>query len=306
MTMKPFTLAILIGIASATLAQEPQRSIADLKTAASAGDVGAQFALGEAYRTGTGIAADRDQAITWYRRAADRGDNRAADALGFLLFTKGDRKTAIPLLQISAGRGDPRALYVLGTAHFNGDYVPKDWPRAYAEMRRAAAAGLPQAARSLALMEPYLSASDRAQADAIVVGMPSSGGGVVARPSVQIAQPKPAPPVIVATPAPPLPPPAITTIDLPASKPASTTPSEAQERTWRIQLGAYGSAERAEAQWTMLAGKIPTLGRYRRVTEPAGALVRLQAAGLANREDAAALCREITATGAACFVVGAS
>lgn len=150
----------LLLLASPIAAQ----TVAELQTRAAGGDRDAQFLLGEAYRTGQGVAADRDQAVGWFRKSAAQGDSRAADALGILLFTKGNRQEAISLLQAAAARQDPRALYLLGTAHFNGDGVPRDLARAYAEMKAAADRGLPQAVRSLQLMEPYLRPEDRAAA----------------------------------------------------------------------------------------------------------------------------------------------
>ena len=72
-----------------------------------------------------------------------------------------------------------------------------------------------------------------------------------------------------------------------------------------MQLGAYGSEDRAGAQWKILTAKVPALADLRKVTQPvgSGALVRLQATGLASRDEAAALCQSITAAGGACLVL---
>jgi len=157
-----FLLTLALPVSSQT--------IGEIQLKANAGDRDSQFVIGEAYRTGQGVSADREQAIAWFRKAAAQGDVRASDALGLLLFTKGERREAIPLLDSAARRGDARALYLLATARFNGDGVSKDLPRAYAEMRSAANKGLPQAIRSLQLMEPYVTVQDRMAADRIASG----------------------------------------------------------------------------------------------------------------------------------------
>src|SRR3546814_7047697 len=70
----------------------------------------------------------------------------------------------MPLIQKSAARGEPRAQYILGTALFNREKIGKDWKRAYATMTRANNAGLPQAAKSLSLMNQYIPLKDRQEA----------------------------------------------------------------------------------------------------------------------------------------------
>src|SRR3546814_13765092 len=85
----------------------------------------------------------------------------------------------------AADRGDPRAQYVLGTALFNGDLAAKDWPHAYALMTRAAAAGLPPAADSLAQMDKYLPATARQKG--VALARPLEKGSAVA--SVTTAPP---------------------------------------------------------------------------------------------------------------------
>lgn len=195
----PALAALLLALAAPAAAQ----TIGEIQTRAAAGDRDSQFLLGEAYRTGQGVTPDRDIAISWFRKAAALGDARAADALGLLLFTKGERREAIPLLEAAETRADARALYLLGTARFNGDGVPKDLPRAYAEMRAAADKGLPQAIRSLQLMEPYISDQERVASQAIRPGVTPVATATVA-PVVPTPAPlRPLPAPIATTPIPP-------------------------------------------------------------------------------------------------------
>lgn len=382
--MKRIVGLILAGLLAGTAtAQMPAQAWEPYSQAllarATGGETAAQFALAEAFRTGNGTAPDRDQAIAWYRRCASI-DTRAADALGVLLFTKGERKAAIPILQMSAGRRNVYALYILGTARFNGDYVPRDLARAYADMRLAAQT-LPQAQRSLAMMEGYVGPDDKRRADQLAASPDGPEAGALAAPDYALAAPpsvRPAALVTTTAPKPvkkprkapasvptdtpsradaaavmPLPPPAFSppatirtagpvtdgmslgtaTIDDPAPTPPPTKPAPrpkpvprvtrsaavvtadtappahprptaaAATGTWRVQLGAYGSEDRATTQWKALVAKVPALAAYRKTTEPAGTVVRLQAAGLPSKDAATALCKSVTDGGGACFVV---
>ena len=124
-------------------------------------DPDALFNLAQAYKLGRGVPEDLDQARSLYGRAAALGHVQAADTYGLLLFQEGERETALPYIKASARRGDPRAQYVLGIAHFNGDFVPKDWVEAYALLTLARQDGLPQATKALAQMDGYIPLDQR-------------------------------------------------------------------------------------------------------------------------------------------------
>ena len=130
---------------------------------AQTGDPDAQFNMGQANKLGRGVKADMGAALDWYRKAAAQGHVRAEDNLGLLMFQQGERASALPYLQRSAARGEPRAQYIVGTALFNGDLATKNWPRAYALMSRASAAGLAQATASLKQMDKYIPDDQRQQ-----------------------------------------------------------------------------------------------------------------------------------------------
>src|SRR5215217_2635725 len=170
-----------------------EAAIREWRPLADAGDADAQFNLGQAYRLGRGVPADAALAQTWFERAARQGHAQAEANLGLSLFQTGERERAVPWLQKAADRGDPRAQYYLGTAHFNGDLVPLDWPRAYALMRRAADQGLPQARESLTQMEAHLSPQDRARgtqlAEQMAASAPATASGApIDAPPVRVAQ----------------------------------------------------------------------------------------------------------------------
>lgn len=146
-------------------------AVAQWRPLAIAGDADAQFNLGQAYKLGRGVPADLSQAEAWYRRAADQGHLQAEDNLGLVLFSANRREEAMVHVARSAARGEPRAQYVLGTAHFNGDLAPKDWPRAYALTKRASDAGLEIAAARLAQLDQLIPLEQRRRGLAMLPDM---------------------------------------------------------------------------------------------------------------------------------------
>lgn len=285
--MKP--LGLLLGfVLLVAAAPAPPSGIDALRTAASAGDAEAQYRLGQAYLLGKGVTQDADVAIMWYRRAYGQGHGPAGDELGFALFSHGERKAAMPFIERSAARGDPRAFYILGTAHFNGDLATRDWPLAYAQTVRAAEAGLAAAKANLAMMDQYLLPADRAKADIILATLPPL------RRVAGAAAPAPAP-TPAAAPSPPPPPPVVV---------AAAPPPPRPKGNWKVQLGAYNSADHARLAWGQLGKKVGTLASLDQKVVAAGAVWRLQAWGLASRSDAQALCGKIRATGGSCLMLG--
>lgn len=322
-------IALLAAQASATVkdgvdawqAGDYPKAVAEWRAPADAGDADAQFNLGQAYKLGRGVPADSKVAQSWYLKAAQQGHEQAQANLGLILFQNGDRQGAMPWITKAAQRGEPRAQYVLGTAMFNGDLVPRDWPRAYALMTRSAAAGLPQAATSLQQMDKYLTVADR-QAGAVLAQQMESGGGFELTPTpapalakaakppvVKPKTPKPAaagtPPVQTTTlapsaPAKPAPAPAVTKpVTVPSAAPVAA-PSDS--KSWQIQLGAYGSQAGAQKIWgdvvrqSVVQGKNPAY-------IPVGALTRLRTGPFASKAEANAACQALQKAGYNCFPV---
>lgn len=317
--MKRLALALLLTVGTAAMAA-PDADLRVLQSRAQAGDADAEFQLAEAYRAGRGVQADPETAIMWYRRATAQGHIRASEELGFALFAHGDRREAMPYIEKAAARGEARAFYLLGTAHFNGDYATRDWPLAYAQTSRAAAAGLVAAQKNLDLMGRYLLPADRAKADLILATLPAvrstaqqdaASAAASSKPApaapVRIAgalpAPRPARPVKSAGPAKAPPPPAPVPDKSAPSEPASAAPASAAGGAWKVQLGAFGSADRAHDRWKTLAARISSLGRYDQHVVAAGAIQRLQAGGIANRADAQKLCKDVKAAGGDCLVI---
>lgn len=277
---------------------------------AEAGDPDAQFNMGQAYKLGRGVPADIDQALEWFRKSSAQGHIRAEDNYGLLLFQQNRREQAMPFLQKSAGRGEARAQYLYGTALFNGEFVPKDWVRAYAMMNRASAAGLPQASTSLAQMDMYIPAEQRQRGLALAAELAKQERATAvasilptpeAKPAKPLktvkAEPKPPAPFVIAAapeepgaPAKPTPTPAK---PAPAAKPA-TGP-------WRVQLGAFSSEARAQAQWKTLSARVAALAGLQRTLDTQGGVTRLLAGPLRDQDQASAVCSAVKASGADCF-----
>ena len=306
--MKAALLALILvwtGVALAAADSAPD--VAALQAKAQTGDAEAEFQLAEAYRGGRGVTADPETAIMWYRRATAHGHVRASEELGFALFAHGDRKEAMPYIEKAAARGEPRAFYLLGTAHFNGDYAARDWPLAYAQTMRAAAAGLPAAQRNLDLMDHYLLPSDKAKAEQILATLPivrtaaaASGADGSRRDGATASGSKPVAPSAVsganAAPA------------AKSSKPAKSPPKSisADEVTggpWKVQLGAFGTTDRARDRWQQLTAKVTALAGYDQHIAAAGTVQRLQASGISSKAAAQALCAKVRSAGGDCLVI---
>ncbi len=287
-----------------------EEAVRQWRPLADRGDPDAQYNLAQAYKLGRGVPLNMTLAEQWYERAARQGHEQAGANLGLILFQNGRRREAMPYIERAANGGDPRAQYVFGTALFNGDVVAQDRARAYAMMSRAAADGLPPAVQQLQAMAQHLSAEEMtrgeqladqmaragrtriADADPVATG----GGGSRERPRpprIAQAEPRPqperAPPRARPEPQSPRQPEEVGT--RPAPAPA------AQGGRWRIQLGAFSSEAGARSAWAAVSGRLPGL---RPTVTRAGAMFRLQAGGLANREAAMRAC---AAARSACFPV---
>lgn len=297
---------------------------------ARAGDADALFNLAQAYRLGRGVEADSARARALYAEAAAKGHLKAADNYGLLLFQEGEQEKAMPLVRAAAERGDPRAQYVLGLAHFNGDYAARDWVRAYALMTLANGAGLPQAAGALGQMDQYIPMNQRQQAQSLArrIDEESESRRTSALASADLAMrpamPEPRPavravanatptpaPAPVAAPAPaPAPIPAVARVVTPAPQPALAATRMAAAPaagggSWRVQLGAFGVPANADRLWGQLAGN-PALAGTRKALVTGGRITRLQAVGFASKAAAERACGALQKQGQACLVAGDS
>lgn len=296
-------------------------AVAQWRGPAANGDADAIFNMAQAYRLGRGVDADMVRARELYAEAARKGHVQAADNYGLLLFQQGEQQSAMPLIRDAAERGDPRAQYVLGLAHFNADFAPRDWVRAYALLTLANGSGLPQAGPALAQMDEYVPLAERQQAQVLArkieaeaaqrrtaqlaaadLGTPQPAG----QPAVQPA-PRPTPqpqPTQVARAVPTQAAPAARVAPGPAAQPAQTAqPAQAATGKWRVQLGAFGVTANADRLWGQLASN-PALRGTTKALVPSGKVTKLQAVGFASRAAAQIACDTLTRQGQACIVAG--
>ena len=283
-------------------------AVREWRPLAIAGDADAQFNLAQAYRLGRGVPMDMKEAENWYGKAARRGHQKAEDNYGLVLFQNGNRKDAMPWIEKAANRGDARAQYVLGTALFNGDLVGKDWVRAYALMTRASSSGLPSASTTLAQMDKYIPLDQQQRGIALAreieqqtmrpnrsqiasADIPPSRPGPGTSDSRRDADPPASP---AARPAPPRPAPV---------RPVATPVPAKAGGAWRIQLGAFGEAGRAQALWASLGRSISGLGRYQPYLVKAGAVTKLQAGPFASKAAADTQCAAVRAAGQGCLSI---
>ncbi|MDG6078040.1 sporulation protein [Erythrobacter litoralis] len=238
---------------------------------AAMGDPDAMFNLGQAYRMGRGVETDTVKAEELYAAAAAKGNLRAADNYGILMYLRGERKAAFGLLQGAASRNDPRAYYLLGTAYFNGDGTERDWPRAYGYMTLASRAGLPQASDALTNMEENLPPEDKVSGLKLVPAL--AQGGDMATTNVASAE----------------------------SPAVRQMPEGGLSSEWKVQLGAFAVNGNVERMWRKVSGR-PELAGKTRLDEPAGKLTVLYATGFANLAEARRACRSLKRGKVECLV----
>lgn len=269
---------------------------------AARGDADALFNLGQAYRLGRGVERDLARARTFFESAAEDGHLEAQAVLGLTLFNEGQRNDALKWLKRAADRGEPRALLVYGTALYNGEDLPRDPVRAYAFVSRAAAQGLAPAKTTLAELDRILPVEVRRQGVALAQALVAQS-----RQRSAAATPAPSPrPTPAPTPAPrreapapkptPAPAPAPAPTPAPAASSTSTAPSG-----WRIQLGAFSNPSSIDALYGKVRG-IGALSGTRKMLEKAGTVTRLQVGPFSNRAAAERACEAVQASGNACFV----
>ncbi|HEX7006672.1 MAG TPA: tetratricopeptide repeat protein [Alphaproteobacteria bacterium] len=114
-------------------------------------DPAAQTNIGEMYLRGEGVEKDRDVAIHWFRRAADRDFPEAQYRLGRLYMGE-DNEEAARWLKAAAEHGHVQALNSLASLYEAGQGVPMDLREAFLLRRKAAESGNAVAAAMLGSM----------------------------------------------------------------------------------------------------------------------------------------------------------
>ncbi len=114
------------------------------KKAAESGHLKAQYRLGYMYSVGEGVSQDFYESGKWYKKAAEQGDSEAQYSLGLLYLYGGVEKyrsEAVIWLQKAAKQGHLDAQYQLGRIYATGDGVEKDDEKAVKWLQKAADQG---------------------------------------------------------------------------------------------------------------------------------------------------------------------
>ena len=221
---------------------------------AQAGDADAMFNMGQAYKLGRGVPADKSIARDWYRRAAVKSHLPAQANLGILQFQAAEKAEAVRWLKSAADRGEMRAQYVLGIVHWNGDGAAKSLPLAYAYLVRAAAQGLPEATRALNELSQAIQPLDRANGWQIATAL-ANGSGVPAQfqtgiqPPPMLAVTTPPPPVVASTPSQPQ--------TQPAAQAAAPAPTQGTSNTAALNQAALKTADAGAPAGTAMGSAPP-------------------------------------------------
>lgn len=121
-------LACLLSVGASFGQSVPtsEQELTDLRKAAEAGDARKQFALGDKYYFGRGVAKDRDEGMKWLRKAAEHGDAEMQRYVGFLCWLDGNDKETIYWYTRSAAQGNFLATSNLVTYCSKGTISDKD------------------------------------------------------------------------------------------------------------------------------------------------------------------------------------
>jgi hypothetical protein len=105
-----------------------------LMPAAEAGDLDAQYDVGEMYQRGRGVVKNMSEAFNWYLKSAKQGNTKGSYRVG-VAYLKGkgvqkDPQKAFEWLSKSADAGYERAFFYLGEMYEKGTGVTQDYDKA--------------------------------------------------------------------------------------------------------------------------------------------------------------------------------
>jgi TPR repeat protein len=138
--------------------------IADMRARAMRGQAKAQFDLGVSYRFGQGVSQSYDEAVKWYRKAAEQGYAKAQFNLGVCYDTgRGvpqNYMEAVKWYRKAAVQGHAKAQFNLGVSYKYGQGVTRDYVESYAWLSLSAAGGETIALKSREEVAAQLSPPD--------------------------------------------------------------------------------------------------------------------------------------------------
>lgn len=132
---------LLFGVIPLSAQTEYMDNIEDAKR----GDSSAQNTIGVCYSKGNGVAQDYEEAVRWFRKAAENGNTLAQFNLG-LSYDKGegvdkDMSQAVYWYKKSAKSGNARAQFNLSCCYFQGEGVTKNISKGIELLKKSAEQG---------------------------------------------------------------------------------------------------------------------------------------------------------------------
>jgi len=132
---------------------------------AEAGDMKAQYDVGNMYLKGQGTVRNEQQAYEWFKKAAESNYSRAQYKLGYL-YHRGEgvnknNKKAFKWINLSAKQGYKPAMYYLGKLYAAGDGVGANIQQALKWHTKAYAAGYNPAKREIERLEARLALEEK-------------------------------------------------------------------------------------------------------------------------------------------------
>jgi len=138
-----FTIAAIVTLATAAFGHdEPPTFTQELYNQATAdNDPAAQWAVGECYALGRGVARNSDTALQWFKRAAAQDPvyiNSIANSFENGIYLTQNYDSAFHYYQLGAQRGDFVSIWNIGEFYAHGYSVPRDTVQALQWFQRAA------------------------------------------------------------------------------------------------------------------------------------------------------------------------
>ena len=108
-----------LGVGEAYFKKEQYtQAFAPLKEKAEQGHAEAQYRVGWMYQLGKGVAMDKQAAIGWYQKAADKGHLSSQNNLCAAYLEQKNFGDALPWCEKAAGQQHPRAQFLLAMMHY--------------------------------------------------------------------------------------------------------------------------------------------------------------------------------------------
>ena len=164
-----FILILLLALSSVTFGAEDlsQSEIDDLISRVEKGDPEAQFELGLVYYNGQNVKQNYEQAVYWFKKAAEQNHANAQHNLGIMYYngwgTTQDYEQAFYWFEQAAKQGDITAQHNIGLMYYDGKGVRQDFGQAVYWLKKAAELGNPEAQYNLGIV--YSNGKGRGQDD---------------------------------------------------------------------------------------------------------------------------------------------